>query len=189
MRAAGASTRRAGVTRLGLLHRTPPRCAGIRSLPNPPQINRRRAGDSARSSRAEFGGDVLENWQSEFLQFFLYILATIWLLERGSSESKSEDDVGLMSDQSQFVRGYAKDDSPGWARVDGLRRRLYKNSLGLAMLLYFLGSWLGQSVTDWRAFNHEQLDRHRTMRPGSRTSSHAALALVRASAKRWCTEA
>src|SRR5919107_732468 len=80
---------------------------------------------------SEFGGDVLENWQSEFLQFFLYILATVWLLERGSSESKSEDDVGLMSDQSQFVRGYAQQDSPSWARVNGLRRRLYENSLGL----------------------------------------------------------
>jgi hypothetical protein len=109
---------------------------------------------------SEFGGDVLENWQSEFLQFFLYIFATVWLLERGSSESKSEGDAGLMSDQSQFVGGYAKPDSPRWARVGGLRRRVYENSLALAMLLCFLGSWLGQSVTDWRAFNHEQLDHH-----------------------------
>jgi hypothetical protein len=107
---------------------------------------------------SEFGGDVLENWQSEFLQFFLYITATVWLIERGSSESKSEDDAGLMSDQSQLVRGYAKENSPAWARVDGLKRRLYENSLGLAMLFCFLGSWLGQSVTDWRAFNHDQLD-------------------------------
>jgi hypothetical protein len=107
---------------------------------------------------SEFGGDVLENWQSEFLQFFLYITATVWLLQRGSSESKSEGDAGLMSDQSQLVRGYAKENSPAWARVDGLKRRLYENSLGLAMLFCFLGSWLGQSVTDWRAFNHDQLD-------------------------------
>jgi hypothetical protein len=110
---------------------------------------------------SEFGGDVLENWQSEFMQFFLYITATVWLLERGSSESKSEDDAGLMSDQSQFVGGYAKENSPTWARLGGgLKRRLYENSLGLAMLLCFLGSWLGQSLTDWRAFNHEQLDHH-----------------------------
>jgi uncharacterized protein DUF6766 len=106
---------------------------------------------------SEFGGDVLENWQSEFLQFFLYITATVWLLQRGSSESKSEGDEGVMSDQSQLVRGYAKETSPAWARVDGLKRRLYENSLGLAMLFCFLGSWLGQSVTDWRAFNHDQL--------------------------------
>jgi hypothetical protein len=109
---------------------------------------------------SEFGGDVLENWQSEFLQFFLYITATVWLLERGSSESKKEDDVGLMSDQSQFVGGYAKSNSPGWARVSGLRRRIYENSLAIAMLLIFIASWLGQSVTDWRAFNHDQLDHH-----------------------------
>jgi hypothetical protein len=65
-----------------------------------------------------------------------------------------------MSDQSQFVRGYAKPDSPAGARVDGLKRRLYENSLGLAMTFCFLASWLGQSLTGWRAFNHDQLDHH-----------------------------
>jgi hypothetical protein len=109
-------------------------------------------------SSSEFGGDVLENWQSEFMQFLLYIFATVWLVQRGSSESKSLDDAGGMSDQSQLVRGYAKPGSPSWARVDGLKRRLYENSLVLAMLLCFVGSWVGQSLTDWRAFNHEQLD-------------------------------
>ncbi len=109
---------------------------------------------------SEFGGDVLENWQSEFLQFFLYITATVWLLQRGSSESKSEGDEGLMTVQSQLVGGYAKQDSPKWARQTGLKRRLYENSLGLAMLFCFLGSWVGQSVNGWRAFNHEQLDHH-----------------------------
>ena len=38
---------------------------------------------------SEFGGDVMENWQSEYLQFSLYILSTVWLLQRGSSESKA----------------------------------------------------------------------------------------------------
>jgi hypothetical protein len=109
-------------------------------------------------SSSEFGGDVLENWQSEFMQFLLYIFATVWLVQRGSSESKSLDDAGGMSDQSQLVRGYARPSSPSWARVDGLKRRLYENSLVLAMLLCFVGSWVGQSLTDWRAFNHEQLD-------------------------------
>jgi hypothetical protein len=109
---------------------------------------------------SEFGGDVLENWQSEFLQFFLYIMATVWLLQRGSSESKSEGDAGLMSDESQLVGEYATPDSPTWAGMSGLKRRLYENSLGLAMLFCFLGSWIGQSVNGWRAFNHEQLDHH-----------------------------
>jgi hypothetical protein len=107
---------------------------------------------------SEFGGDVLENWQSEFLQFFLYVFATVWLIERGSSESKQVENAGLMSDQSQFVGGYAKPNSPAWARVGGLRQRLYESSLGLAMLFCFVGSWLTQSLTNWRAFNKDQLD-------------------------------
>ncbi|MBT2530319.1 hypothetical protein J7E91_34465 [Streptomyces sp. ISL-99] len=32
-----------------------------------------------------FGGGFL---QSEFLQFFLYVFGTVWLLQRGSPESK-----------------------------------------------------------------------------------------------------
>ena len=35
-----------------------------------------------------FGGAVMENWQSEFLQFSLFIAATIWLAQKGSNESK-----------------------------------------------------------------------------------------------------
>ena len=107
---------------------------------------------------SEFGGDVLENWQSEFLQFFLYVLATVWLFQRGSSESKSLDSGGLMSDEEELVGRHAPPNAPKWARVAGIRRRLFEWSLTLAMLLCFLGSWLGQSVTDWRAFNHERQD-------------------------------
>lgn len=37
---------------------------------------------------SDFAVDVTENWQSEYLQFFLYIFGTVWLLQRGSPESK-----------------------------------------------------------------------------------------------------
>lgn len=37
---------------------------------------------------SNFGVEVLENWQSEYLQFTLFILATVWLVQRGSPESK-----------------------------------------------------------------------------------------------------
>jgi hypothetical protein len=107
---------------------------------------------------SEFGGDVMENWQSEFLQFLMYILVTVWLLERGSSESKDLGDAGRMSDESQLVGGHAKRNSPAWAKVDGIRRRIYENSLVLAMTFCFFGSWLTQSVAGWRAFNHDQQD-------------------------------
>jgi fluoride ion exporter CrcB/FEX len=37
---------------------------------------------------SSFAVDVAENWQSEYLQFFLYVFATVWLVQRGSPESK-----------------------------------------------------------------------------------------------------
>jgi hypothetical protein len=106
---------------------------------------------------ASFGVDVAENWQSEYLQFFLYIFLTVWLLQKGSPESKSLDEAGLESDKDQKVGQFAEEDSPGWAKVDGVRRALYSNSLGLVMGLIFLGSWLAQSIAGVAAFNEEQL--------------------------------
>jgi hypothetical protein len=44
---------------------------------------------------SSFAVDVAENWQSEYQQFALYIVATTWLIQRGSSESKKLGDVGL----------------------------------------------------------------------------------------------
>jgi hypothetical protein len=104
----------------------------------------------------DFGGAVLENWQSEFLQFTLFILATVWLVQKGSNESKPLEDAGLESDQKQQVGGYAPTGAPEPAkRRRGLRRRLYENSLVLAMGTIFLLSWFGQSLSNWRAENEE----------------------------------
>ena len=104
----------------------------------------------------EFGGDLLENWQSEFLQFSLYILATVWLIQRGSNESKKPGKAGLESDEEQQVGAHAGAASPVWAKVGGVRRWIYSNSLILVMTAIFLLSWFGQSLNGWRSFNHRQ---------------------------------
>ncbi|GAA5036943.1 DUF6766 family protein [Actinopolymorpha pittospori] len=52
---------------------------------------------------SDFGVDVTENWQSEYLQFFLYIVGTVWLVQRGSPESKPAEDAGPQSDREQEV--------------------------------------------------------------------------------------
>jgi hypothetical protein len=108
----------------------------------------------------EFGGDLLENWQSEFLQFSLYIIATVWLLQRGSNESKALDHAGLESDEQQKVGEYAQSESPAWAKAAGIRRWIYSNSLMFLMTGIFCLSWFGQSVNGWRAFNNNQ-DEHK----------------------------
>jgi hypothetical protein len=106
---------------------------------------------------ASFGTDVAENWQSEYLQFFLYIFLTVWLVQKGSPESKSVGQGGLESDQDQKVGSYATGDSPKWARAGGARTTLYSNSLGLVMGVIFLASWTAQSIAGVAAFDEQQL--------------------------------
>jgi hypothetical protein len=90
---------------------------------------------------SEFGTDVFENWQSEYLQFTLYIFATVWLVQKGSPESKPLDQVGPGSDTSGAQRS-----------------RLYSNSLVLVMGAIWIASWGLQAVSGRVAYNAEQLD-------------------------------
>jgi uncharacterized protein DUF6766 len=104
-----------------------------------------------------FGRAVMENWQSEYLQFTLYILATIWFLQKGSPESKEIEKAGLESDKDQKLRRHSSPKSPLWARAGGVRTAIYSNSLLIVMGLIFLGSWFAHSVTGWSVFNADQL--------------------------------
>jgi hypothetical protein len=109
---------------------------------------------------SEFGVDVMENWQSEYLQFTLFVLLTVWLLQRGSPESKELDKSGRESDEQQKVGDYAQQNSPLWAKVGGIRRTIYENSLLLVMGTFWLGTWFAQSVTGRVQYNSERLDHH-----------------------------
>jgi hypothetical protein len=104
----------------------------------------------------DFWGAVMENWQSEFLQFAVFIGATIWLVQKGSNESKPLRDAGRESDEQQRVGSHAGARSPRLAKASGLGRRLYENSLLVTMLSIFLATWLAQSLNNWRMFNEEQ---------------------------------
>jgi uncharacterized protein DUF6766 len=91
---------------------------------------------------SEFGQAVMENWQSEYLQFTTFIFLTVWVVQKGSPESKKVDEVGPQSDKSPR------------------RHWLYENSLVLVMGTIWLGCWFAQSVTGWSAYNAEQLEHH-----------------------------
>jgi hypothetical protein len=106
---------------------------------------------------SEFGQAVMENWQSEYLQFVLYIMATIYFVQRGSPESKRVRERGRESEEDQELGGYARPDSPGLASGTGFPRFLYSNSLLFWMGVIWVGSWFAQSVTGWSAYNSEQL--------------------------------
>ena len=81
----------------------------------------------------------MENWQSEYLQFTLFILGTVWLVQRGSPESKAVGQGRAASPtrsrrSASTPRGLAE-----WARVGGWRTRVYSHSLGLLMTAILLG--------------------------------------------------
>jgi hypothetical protein len=106
---------------------------------------------------SDYAVDVAENWQSEYLQFLLYVVLTVWLLQRGSPESKELSKAGGESDKDQKVGAHAVRDSPAWAKAGGWRLGLYSNSLGLLMALIFLGSWAAQAVAGWVVLGEERL--------------------------------
>jgi hypothetical protein len=108
-------------------------------------------------SSALFWADVMENWQSEYLQFSLYIFATIYLIQKGSNESKKPEDVGRESDAQQLLGAHAKRNSPRWAKHGALRTTIYSNSLLLVMTSIWLASWLAQSITGRINYNADQL--------------------------------
>ncbi|MER7521073.1 DUF6766 family protein [Streptomyces sp. NPDC126499] len=112
-------------------------------------------GDYLMSS--DFAVDVTENWQSEFLQFFLYIFGTVHLVQRGSPESKPLDRIGTESERDQRMGDHARHDSPRWAGTKDWRQGLFSRSLGLTMAAFFLLSWLAQSVSGLSAYNDQRL--------------------------------
>src|SRR4051794_24271664 len=66
---------------------------------------------------SSFGRAVMENWQSEYLQFSLYVLATIWFVQRGSPESKPVKQAGKGTDRQAKIGRWASPRAPLWART------------------------------------------------------------------------
>ena len=104
---------------------------------------------------ADFAVDVTENWQSEYLQFLLYILATVYFVQVGSPESPEQP--GLGTDKEQKLGEHTRQDSPTWAKAGGVRTSIYSWSLTLVMGTVFLLSWLAQSIAGWASFNETRL--------------------------------
>ncbi|MDT0276773.1 DUF6766 family protein [Blastococcus goldschmidtiae] len=109
------------------------------------------------ATSSSFLVDVMENWQSEYLQFFLYVFATVWLVQKGSSESKEPGKEGTESDRDQQLGRHASAGSPGPVHAGGWLTAVFSRSLGLVMGALFLLTWAASAVTGWAAFNSERL--------------------------------
>jgi hypothetical protein len=93
---------------------------------------------------------TFENWESEFLQMALFVVLTVRLRQKGSSESK---DFGRQEvDEDPRVH---RDDpgAPGPVRRGGWVLILYEHSLSIAFVLIFAGSFVGHACGGLRKTN------------------------------------
>jgi hypothetical protein len=101
-----------------------------------------------------------ENWESEFLQMFLYVLLTAYLYQKGSSESRKLDEENPQDRDPKKSKD--NPDAPWPVRKGGLVLKLYENSLAFAfLLLFFFALWMHAVGGHWE-YNDEQLQHGQT---------------------------
>ena len=98
---------------------------------------------------------TFENWESEFLQMGAYVVLTVWLVQKGSSESKPPTGDPQLDADPRTQRD--DDDAPGPVRAGGWRLTLYENSLGIAFAVLFLLSMTLHALGGAREFSAEQV--------------------------------
>ena len=100
---------------------------------------------------------TFENWESEFLQAAAYVVLTVWLVQRGSAESKDPDGDAVDDDP----RRHRDDpDAPWPVRRGGVWLRLYENSLLVAFVVLFLGAVVGHALGGTAEYNAEAHQHH-----------------------------
>jgi hypothetical protein len=98
---------------------------------------------------------VFENWESEFLQMGLFVVLTIFLRQRGSSESKKVDDSGEAVDEDP--KKHIGEPRAPWPVRKGRFLGLYANSLSLSLFALFLVSFALHAVGGRNNVNEDQL--------------------------------
>ena len=99
---------------------------------------------------------VFENWESEFLQMGAYVLLTVFLFQKGSSESKDPDKLERVDVVPSEKR---KDkDAPWPVRRGGWVLKLYEYSLTIAFFLLFIGSFALHAAGGAREYNQGQAE-------------------------------
>ncbi|WP_313002084.1 DUF6766 family protein [Brevundimonas sp.] len=103
---------------------------------------------------APFLSTVFENWESEFLQMAAYVVLTAFLIQKGSSESRDPEAPPRDADLAAQAR---KPGAPAPLRWGAFSRAVYARSLGLALILLFVFSFLVHWTQSARAAGEEAL--------------------------------
>jgi hypothetical protein len=94
---------------------------------------------------------TMENWESEFLQMGAFVFLTVFLVQRGSAESRDPEELGLPP------RRHRDPDAPWPVRRGGWVLLLYENSLGLAFVLLFVASFAVHAYGGARLYSEEEV--------------------------------
>lgn len=97
---------------------------------------------------------TFENWESEFLQMALYVVLTIFLFQKGSSESKDPDDGEEEVDREPDPN---KEDAPWPVKHGGIALKLYSHSLTIALFVLFALSFCVHWFGSMKDYNDEQI--------------------------------
>jgi hypothetical protein len=111
-------------------------------------------GYSAYLGSAHFWEASSENWESEFLQMFFYVMLTALLYQRGSAESKKLDQPEPVDRDPRARRN--DPDAPWPVRRGGLVLKLYEHSLSLAFFLFFATSISLHALAGADEYNEDQ---------------------------------
>jgi hypothetical protein len=101
---------------------------------------------------------VFENWESEFLQMAAYVLLTIFLFQKGASESKKPDEDNPEDESPSAKRN--NPEAPWPVHRGGLLLKLYSHSLSIALVGLFLASFWLHLAGSTRRMNEEALQHH-----------------------------
>jgi hypothetical protein len=105
-------------------------------------------------STGDFVEATFENWESEFLQMAMYVVLTVFLFQKGSSESKP---MGKTAPQDEDPREATIKDSTPWpVKRGGLLLKLYEHSLSILLLLLFVASFSLHAAGGAAAYSEEQ---------------------------------
>lgn len=97
---------------------------------------------------------TMENWESEFLQMFAFVVLTAFLFQKGSLESKDPDKKEEVDRDPRS--GKNRRNVPWPVKKGGFILKIYEYSLSLAFLLLFLVSFLLHAVGGAAKYNQEQ---------------------------------
>jgi hypothetical protein len=97
----------------------------------------------------------MENWESEFLQMFAYVLLTAFLFQKGSAESKNPDQPEAVDRDPRQSRH--RKDAPWPVRRGGVVLKLYENSLALALFLLFVIAFVLHAIGGASEYSEQQI--------------------------------